>query len=406
MTWHWQRWAQVTPGLAHVLTRMLSYAPGDRYSSADEVAHALETMNQPGAVQGVPQPAPPPAPPERTVAAVGKPPSQMATVAAVGNRERPANRDDYNDDYRPGQSVPPRQSSLWDDPFAVISVGLGLMVIAGIGTWAAFNAITRSPKPAPEPTPIASIEPSPSPSATPTPKPSPSPMVYSQRLNLKAGESATRNELLKQGDTLNLTFDGEEGQTLDAKITGEGVLMTVIAPNGNPVSESAKRVSAWQGELPFTGQYTLQMRPVQGLEKGDLKLDASLKAKPIATPTPTPTPAATPTPSPTDSPDPDPDATTQTQRVLIAPGQTATTIPGQASAKVTQRYLVKARGGQSLKVAVSGGAKLTLRYPDGSPIEDATGIIEYSGQLPDNGDYMIDVSSGSPTDFQLNVEVQ
>ena len=43
-TWNWQRWTKVSPELAGVLDRMLSYKPSDRYQSVAEVAKALQSV--------------------------------------------------------------------------------------------------------------------------------------------------------------------------------------------------------------------------------------------------------------------------------------------------------------------------------------------------------------------------
>lgn len=46
-TWNWQRWAKVSPELADILDRMLSYKPSDRYQSVAEVAKALQSVLAP-----------------------------------------------------------------------------------------------------------------------------------------------------------------------------------------------------------------------------------------------------------------------------------------------------------------------------------------------------------------------
>ncbi len=421
MLWHWQRWATVSPNLAQVLQRMLSYIPGDRYQSATEVLQSLQGPAS-SPTQGVPQAAPTPTtlgqqPPTRPAPAA-PPDSRMATVA-VGRAELPQRSERGDDRENPldarrdplPNSIPPRQSSMWDDPFAILSVGLGLMFIAGVGTYVAFNSLNR-PAPTPTPTPIASITPTPTPTLTATPTPTPAERTFSKDLRLVPGQPSLRSDSLKAGETLNLTFDGKEGQTLSAKVNGEGILMTVLGPNGEVVDDRAKRVSFWQGELPFSGPYILQMRTVQGLDKGDFKLETNLKdvAKPTPTPTPTvtstPTPTVTPTPTPTETPAPTGNAEIRTERVLFSPGQDGTSIRSKASDTVTRRYLVDARAGQILTVNVSG-AQITLMYPDGRPIEDTlNGISQWSGQLPSRGDYIIDVSADRPSDFQLNVTVK
>ena len=43
--WNWQKYAQVSPSLTKILTRMLAYLPRDRYQSAEKVRQVLETEN-------------------------------------------------------------------------------------------------------------------------------------------------------------------------------------------------------------------------------------------------------------------------------------------------------------------------------------------------------------------------
>jgi hypothetical protein len=333
----------------------------------------------------------------------------MATVAVGRNAELPqrsASEAQSVGRDRRESTIPPRQSSLWDDPFAILSVGLGLMFVAGVGTYVAFNAFNRNGQPQPSPTPIETLTPKPTPTVTATPKPTPTETSFSKSLRLVPGKTTIDASTLKAGETLNLNFDGKEGQTLDARLSGEGTLMTLIGPNGE-VLDQARRVSFWKGALPFSGAYTMQLRTVQGLEKSAYKLEATLTDVVVPSPSPSPSPSdsPSPSPSPTDTPPPS-DAEVKTERVLFSPGQDSTAINGQASEKVVRRYLVDARAGQILSVGVTGGARLSLLYPDGSPVEDATGISQWSGQLPKRGDYIIDVSSNQPSDFQLNVSVK
>lgn len=46
-TWNWQGWTKVSPELAAMLDRMLSYKPSDRYQSVAEVAKVLQSVLEP-----------------------------------------------------------------------------------------------------------------------------------------------------------------------------------------------------------------------------------------------------------------------------------------------------------------------------------------------------------------------
>lgn len=421
MQWHWQRWASVSSSFANMLNRMLSYAPGDRYQSAAEVQQVMQSLNSAAAIQ--PPTVPPPSPISQPVAPSPQNQSEVATpvnseyvpTVAVGRRggSPPTHHNGPNTVHN--EPSIPRQSSVWDDPFAVISVGIGLMIIAGIGTWAAFNALNRN-GPTPTPTPTGTVTLSPAPSNTPTPQPTPT--TFSQTLELTPGQPAIRSATLKANETINFTFSGSQGQLLKAEIQGEGVLMSVIGPNGEAIDQRARRVRFWEGELSQDGAYSLELGVVQGLEQGDFTLEATIEnpiPEPSPSPEPSPDPEPSPSPEPTEPPPPVPSPSPKppqpapeikTQRVLIPQGQTSTTIQGRSSPQQTQRYLIRANAGQILEVGVSGGAKISLLLPDGSPVTNATGIKRRSLELPTSGDYIVDVISREATDFQLDVDVK
>jgi hypothetical protein len=48
-------------------------------------------------------------------------------------------------------------------------------------------------------------------------------------------------------------------------ITATQVLMTVLSPSGTPIDAQADRVVSWRGEIPSTGEYTIEIRPIAGL---------------------------------------------------------------------------------------------------------------------------------------------
>lgn len=389
MTWYWQRWVMVNPGLAQVINRMLSYRPGDRYQSASEVSQAIEQLSAPPPPPSVaplptpsvsPQTAPPPHPDL----------SQLPTMA-VGRRGP------VTQPVRPGRDAPviesPR-SSVWDDPWAVVLIGLALVVLTGFGTWLVVRTVMTNqaqvPPPLPTVTPSPTITPSPSPTDTPQP---PQPISYSQRLNLTPGASISRSGKLAANETINYLVPGDQGETLNSVIEGEGVLMTVLGPNREPVDERSRRVSFWQGALPYTGDYTLQLRPVEGLETGSYKLTVSLASPP--------TPSPSPTPSPTEPPRVD------VETVEFPAGETRTEVSDLIRGNVIKRYLVNAEAGKLLSAEIiDGRATLDIRNPDGQVIDNASGIVVWQSRVDTGGTYRIDVVAPPRTRFVLRLGVQ
>ena len=395
LTWHWQRWVTVDPRFAEVLNKMLSYRPGDRYQSVVEVVQALDAPAAPPIpVPPQPMPTPPvaPTPPptanlsQRQTLAVGRRPDATTPVSPARSQSEP--------------SIEAPRGSVWDEPWAVAMIGLALVALTGIGSYWVVQAVLRN-QPAPLPTPTPTLSPSPSPTATLSPSPSPTPsptepVVYSQRLDITPDSSTTRRGNLKANETVNYIVSGEQGQLLSASLRGEGVLMTVLGPDRQPLDDRAERVSYWQGTLPFTGNFYIQLSPVKGLEKGDYQLEVSLKNPPE------------PSPSPTLSPTPPP-KTIETLRIDFPPGTTSTTITSQSNSSLIKRYLVYARAGSVLGVRLSPGNEfltLDIRYPNGRPVEDAAGVVEWEAQVNRSGEYQIDVIATEEVNFQLDVSVR
>lgn len=393
LTWQWRHLATASPGFAQILDRMLSYQPGDRYQSVSEVAQAIQALINPAATP----PLAPPALVPPAVPAAPTPPtpissgtSQMPTVA-VGRRPNPVPSPTVTPVRRLDPIIPTPAPSVWDNPWAVVAIGTGLALVTGIGSWAVVSAIrntNQTPSVVVTPTPTPSVTPTPTP--TPTSTPTPQPVEYSQRLNLDPGNKTTAQGTLKANETVTYRVTAEQGQKLNARLRGEGVLLTVLAPDQKPADDGAERVQQWQGTLDFTGDYAIQLRPVAGLSQSDYNLDVSLD------------PADAPEPSPTPSPTPPIDPVT----LNVPVGETGIQVPGSANAQVIRRYRVDLQEGQVLSTEiVSGAIKLTVRDPNGTPLADAEGIVSWSSQAPQSGTYSIDVIAVDRTDFTISVKV-
>lgn len=88
-------------------------------------------------------------------------------------------------------------------------------------------------------------------------------------------------------------------------------------------------------------------------------------------------------------------------------GETQTQISGRTSPQLLKRYFVRAGKGQVIAVEpVAGDVTLNIRYPDGEPVEEASGILSWQAQLPTAGDYQIEVLAPEETAFTLNVSLR
>lgn len=389
LSWDWQRWVSVSPELEQVLNRMLSYKPSDRYQSVAEVAKALQALNH----QTNPQ-----------LPTLNRQPaaaelSQIQTIAV--NRRPDLIQPSTSKSNRPDPVIPaPKTREIWDNPWVIAPIIVAVALVAGVGGWAIMTAILNNQRPVPQtfPSPLVTESPTPTPTPfnTPTPTPTDEPTTYSQSLSLVPGETTSVESSLKANATVNYIFSGEQGQQLSATLAEEGALLTVLGPNQKPIEEGARRVTRYQGTLPFSGEYTVQLSPVQGVVESNYKLDLRLEnpVEPIPTPTLTPLPTLTPTP------------TVEVESISFPPGETAVQVSGTTGLQQIKRYLVNLQEGQQLSVAVDQGAvTLTIRDPNGQPFEDASNLLNWQARVPQTGNYQIDVIANQDqnTDFTLNV---
>ncbi|OLP17524.1 serine/threonine protein kinase [Leptolyngbya sp. 'hensonii'] len=398
LSWNWQRWVAVNSRLAQILNQMLKPSPTDRYQSADEVLFALQNLNSPALPVA-------PASAMMTGGAAGV--TQAATVAIGGQRPLPRGAANI-----PDSTIPtPQVRSFWEDPLAVISIGTAMALAAGFGSWAIVSALLSKPQPQPTPTetvvvsPVPTTSPSPKP-ASPSPTVRPTPVNYSQRLRLTLGEPSRVNGSLRANQTVSYIFSGQEGQQLDVSTPSEGVLLSVLAPSGEPVDANANRVNRWNGTLPFTGDYAIQVKPVKGIDRADYRLKVAL-AEPAPTPTPTPTSSPSASPSPNLSPSPSLPETVEVSQVDFPAGKTQTRVSGRARPEAVKRYLVTVQQGQVLSVEViEGSVTLDIRRPDGQLIQDAARILSWQSQVDVAGEYQIDVIATSGSGYTLDVSVR
>lgn len=399
LAWNWQS-VGVNPRLAQVLNRMLSFKPSDRYQSVVEVSQALQALNhnphysnvqsQPQSVQRHSSSETPQLP------ALSRQPdtpelSQIQTVA-VGRRPNVVQSPQQPDQPAPVIKAPTNRE-IWDNPWAIAFIAIFVALFAGIGSWALVSFIInnqRSPVPQSFPSPLVSESPTPTPTTTSVPTPSTKPVDYSQSLDLVTGEIVNVEGSLKSDTTINYTFRGEQGQQLSATLAEEGVLLTILGPNQEPIDDEARRVTRFQGPLPYTGEYSIELRPVRGVTESNYQLNLLLE-NPVE-PTPTPTPATTPT--------------IDAQPLIFSPGETQTQVSDLTKPQQIQRYLVNAQAGQLLSVNLQqGDVRLELRSPDSQLLADACDGQSCQVEVPSDGEYQVDVLANQEQDSEFTLDV-
>ncbi|MFN6479383.1 protein kinase domain-containing protein [Nostoc sp. DedQUE07] len=318
LTWNWQRWVKVNPRFAIVLNRMLNHIPSDRYQSATSVSQALQPLHEVS-------------PPNVNVSNL-----QTMAVSRRPDLVAPAASPKKTDPVIP----PSPTNSILDNPLAIVAIAIGVVIVAGFGSWALVSSIRSQSKTSDEtlpqnfPSPVISggttftptptLTPTPTPTSTLTPTNEP-PVISTKRLNLTTSNPIAVEGTLKANQIIQYSFFGREGTKLNTSIDpGSSILLTVLSPNGQPIENTAQQVTFYQGTLLVTGRYTIELTLLSGVAESNYNLNVALEksVKPIPTETPLPLPTETPLPLPTETPLPIP-----TETPLPIPTETPLPIP-------------------------------------------------------------------------------
>ncbi len=278
--WNWEKQVTVNPSFARVLNRMLSYRPSDRYGNAAEVARSLQVLNPNAGSQttslqtqkGV-SPSTPDLSQMRTVA-VGRPPeeSHSSTGTPSSQKEKP--------------QANTNNSSVLDSPLAIFIIVFIVAIFAGFGSWAVVsfllqnkNAESQKITPQAFPSPIVSNTPTPTPTPTVTPEDE-EPVTYTtktKRLVFDIQDKAEVRSTIKDNEVIQYIFFAKEDQNFTALVSEHsGVVMTVLAPNGEPIDTGGLEVFV-QARLPSSGRYVIQLKTAQGISESDYQLKVELE---------------------------------------------------------------------------------------------------------------------------------
>jgi hypothetical protein len=169
-----------------------------------------------------------------------------------------------------------------------------------------------------------------------------------------------------------------QGQPLQVFVnsTDNDVTMSITAESGVALLPASQGSSGWQGTLPATQDYYIQI--IGGAREQDYSLSVSVP-----------------------------------NRIQFAPGTTSATVSGKTVDGYITSYVVAARGGQTMNILLTpepNVAALTVwGFSDGQPyMRSHMGSITFNMQLPSTQDYIIDVvpQAGQEVNFTLRVEIQ
>ena len=115
-------------------------------------------------------------------------------------------------------------------------------------------------------------------------------------------------------------------------------------------------------------------------------------------------PPASPLPSAAASPALE---TAVTERVSFEPGATGVTLRNSLPENKSKRYLVECNSGQSMTVNIpEGTVSAAIIAPNGEKVGTANSTTLWQGQLPNSGDYTIEISGDNKANYGVKIEVK
>ena len=96
-----------------------------------------------------------------------------------------------------------------------------------------------------------------------------------------------------------------------------------------------------------------------------------------------------------------------TRQVNFARGRTTAVIKNTVRLCTSHEWVLRARQGQTMSVHLATGKKtsFTLQSPSGT-VEDADGVKDWSGELPEAGEYTIIVGTDATAAYTLEVTIR
>jgi serine/threonine protein kinase len=259
MTWKWQQWLPtISPWFAKVLMRMMSYRPTNRYQSAKEVLHALRSVAD---LVGI-----------NAAMESGDASMPLSTPAFSSGNVGGAVNNRYTT-YSPKQK--PRNPIL-NSPWILV-IGGGCFVLLPFLLFKFFMPNTSgSSKPSPTPVVQSSSQNNRQPieNAAPTVTSTPaSPNTLpTETISVPTGQTFMRDGTLQENQTIVYRLTGlTQNNQLTARVDG-GAQLTVLAPNSEPVNFQSKKVSQWQGTVPVSGDYLIEVALPTGGAASNYKL--------------------------------------------------------------------------------------------------------------------------------------
>ncbi len=215
----------------------------------------------------------------------------------------------------------------------------------------------------------------------PTTVPPPGPPTGVIQMEPGATEAEVQGQLVaNQIATYSVSAQANQNMQLSLSSNSNSARVAVLSPGGFPLPPQRGNPEGtyWQGNLPTTGTYIVQVLAGNATPTANYSLNVTIPV-----------------------------------RIQFAPGAISASVQGTTSQGRIVTYLLKANGGQTMKAnltAPPNSAGITIYgLDDGQPlIRSQSGATSFEGQLPATQDYVIQVVpfGNARVDYTLDVTVQ
>jgi hypothetical protein len=216
------------------------------------------------------------------------------------------------------------------------------------------------------------------------------PIQYqTQRIEFAPGANSANVYNLNNATPTRYVLRANAGQEMKVELNSPSPLpyLVITGADGTSLLPANQDLSIWQGRLPSSQDYYVQVIRPQQAERADYNLKVTIESEKLPQP--------------------------QGQRIEFAPGATSAIVSGSVAPHMTRTYLLKADAGQLMTINVNSPGNpdvLTVYGKDGTVLINGSMAGDHSwyGRLPLTEDYNVQVTNTTqyPTNYSMNVAIR
>lgn len=178
-----------------------------------------------------------------------------------------------------------------------------------------------------------------------------------------------------------------EGQQFTVQVVQGDVEIAVVDPSGQILGIVSAGETKWQGQLPSTGDYAVEITSPAGSNYAvtvEVLSGSAIAGSKRSQ-----------------------GETLETERVRFRAGATGATVGGSLAPNQRKRYLLRCLEGQQFTVqVVQGNVNVALIDPAGRILGTANNdATQWQGRLPTTGDYTVEIVSPVGSDYAVRIDV-